>query len=77
MKSKYLIFDLKNKDLKLFSYRFPVLKEVYENEHTYLLYPSKDSISIENLPKFDDGVVNISNKIHIILLDGTWNQASG
>jgi len=56
--------------------KFNKLKEVYENEHTYVLYPSAKSISIETLPKLSDFETNLS-MLHIIILDGTWQQASG
>ena len=59
-----------------FCNRFPKLKEVYENEHTYVLYPSPSSISIDSLPKFNS-LETKHNRLHIIIIDGTWQQASG
>lgn len=44
------------------------LKEILESENSLLLYPSRDSIDIENIPK-DKGPYNI------LILDGTWQQA--
>ncbi|XP_063709761.1 tRNA-uridine aminocarboxypropyltransferase 2 [Culicoides brevitarsis] len=44
------------------------LKEIFESENSLLLYPSRDSIDIANIPK-DKGPYNI------LILDGTWQQA--
>uniref|UniRef100_A0A336LL86 tRNA-uridine aminocarboxypropyltransferase n=1 Tax=Culicoides sonorensis TaxID=179676 RepID=A0A336LL86_CULSO len=44
------------------------LKEILESENSLLLYPSRDSMAIENIPK-ENGPYNI------LILDGTWQQA--
>lgn len=43
------------------------LKSILDSEKSLLLYPSRDSVPIENIP-MDNGPYNI------VLLDGTWRQ---
>ncbi|CAF0728337.1 unnamed protein product [Brachionus calyciflorus] len=68
--------------------RFPELEKVYNNENTYVLYPSEDSINLEqfrNLVNINENrlitdkevLVNDETIFHVILIDGTWPQASG
>lgn len=73
--------------------KFPQLKEVYNNTDTYVLYPSDTSIDITDFRNLinDSSIKNqqknsnetgqpnqdISNIFHLILIDGTWAQASG
>jgi hypothetical protein len=57
--------------LKFKKKRFPELKEVYENEHTYVLYPSDTAVSVETLPSSIKAVGNgTSLKFHVIVIDG-------
>lgn len=42
-------------------------------ENTVLLYPSKDSVALESLPKVEDE----GKGYNLVLIDGTWPQAKG
>jgi DTW domain-containing protein YfiP len=53
-----------------------MLKEVYENEHTYVLYPTSKAIDLESLPAKLSSNEEKKSALHIIVLDGTWTQAS-
>ncbi|XP_014252964.1 DTW domain-containing protein 2 [Cimex lectularius] len=58
--------------------KFPQLKhiglaDIITDTNTILLYPSKDSVDINCLPKVDD----IESYYNLILIDGTWPQAKG
>lgn len=69
--------------------KFPELEEVYQNINTFVLYPSPTSITLEEFRKLiedKEKLKNASNNenqtiedrtFHIILIDGTWDQASG
>jgi DTW domain-containing protein YfiP len=71
--------------------RYPELAEVYSNPNTYVLYPSQTAISlqefrdlIDNKEKEEhtpnnglDETTTDERMFHVILIDGTWAQASG
>lgn len=64
--------------------KFPQLEEVYKNENTYVLYPSETAINLEQFRNLinqsetkTQELENNSNTFHVILIDGTWAQASG
>lgn len=41
--------------------------------NTILLYPSKDAVDLETVPKVDSE----ENGYNIVIIDGTWPQAKG
>lgn len=49
------------------------LVEILENKNTLLLYPSKDAVDLETLPKVD----NEDHSYNLVIIDGTWPQAKG
>lgn len=67
---------------------YPELEDVYKSEKTFVLYPSDSSVGLnefkniidassnQNVNESAPNVVN-SNRFNIILIDGTWPQASG
>ena len=67
--------------------RYPQLKNVYENPNTFVLYPSETAISLNEfrsiIEESEANAVNVGsnsdndNIFHVILIDGTWSQASG
>lgn len=69
--------------------RRPELKEVYENPNTVVLYPSETAITLDQYRDIIDTKPTEPTKegssssqtdnrmFHVILIDGTWDQASG
>jgi hypothetical protein len=59
--------------------RFPELRDALENPNTIILFPSPDSIAIEDLPLWKPRCLTISSAISAdrtcIVIDGTWPQA--
>lgn len=65
------------------------MDEVYKNENTYVLYPSDSSLPLKDFRDLidksstnhhQDNSINTtdqSEQFHVILIDGTWAQASG
>lgn len=69
--------------------KFPELEQVYNNENTYVIFPSESAINLQEFRQ----LVNLNEKnlsennpeqeiddrkiFHVILIDGTWPQASG
>ncbi|XP_059487139.1 tRNA-uridine aminocarboxypropyltransferase 2 [Neocloeon triangulifer] len=47
------------------------LEELLRASNTLVLYPSKDSVPIEDIPKVDDN----SEPYNLVVIDGTWAQA--
>ena len=70
--------------------KFPQLEEVYNSSNSYVLYPSSNSISLDEFKRTiisqneeKENKVTTSDadykkdKFHVIVIDGTWPQASG
>ena len=73
-------------------FRYPQLKQVYNNKNTFVLYPTDTAISLnefKDLVKAEEDKTNTLNEqaeasakkeadfFHAIIVDGTWSQASG
>jgi DTW domain-containing protein YfiP len=64
--------------------RFPQLVDVYNSSNTVVLYPSTTSISLNEYRTMIDSSAMTQNdqefnqnSFHVIVIDGTWAQASG
>jgi DTW domain-containing protein YfiP len=67
------------------------LEEVYNNENTFVLFPSQTAVELENFATMirDSEHSTAVNELlpnrnknnslifHVIVIDGTWSQASG
>lgn len=58
------------------------MEQVYKSSNTVVLYPSRTSISLDEYRTLIDDQsksnTNVDdNPFHVILIDGTWAQASG
>lgn len=68
----------------LLNKRFPQLVDVYNSSNTVVLYPSPTSISLNEYRTMIDSTAMTQNdqefnqnSFHVIVIDGTWAQASG
>lgn len=61
---------------------------MYNNENTYVLFPSPTAISLDEFQRLIDDKSNTDSiseesstksdpTFHVIIIDGTWSQASG
>jgi DTW domain-containing protein YfiP len=64
--------------------KYPQLESVYSNPNSVVLYPSEESIPIDEyqkiiLQKRQNNDQSDANELyhHVIIIDGTWPQASG
>ncbi|RNA05560.1 DTW domain-containing 2 [Brachionus plicatilis] len=69
-------------------HKFPELEKVYNNENSYVIFPSESAINLEEfrqlvnsnekkLGEYNPEFVDDEKIFHVILIDGTWSQASG
>jgi DTW domain-containing protein YfiP len=54
-----------------FVFRHIGLEDLLKSPNTLVLYPSKDSVSVEDIPKVDDE----NEPYNLVVIDGTWAQA--
>lgn len=61
------------KDRRFSRAKFPELYRALDEENTFLLYPGKDAVTMSETMCMG---ISESNQCNIIILDGTWHQAS-
>uniref|UniRef100_A0A0A9W2H5 tRNA-uridine aminocarboxypropyltransferase n=1 Tax=Lygus hesperus TaxID=30085 RepID=A0A0A9W2H5_LYGHE len=70
---KCIIYKGKKFPQQSLSDRHVGLQQILEDCNSILLYPSKDSVDLDEMPK----VTSETTPYNLILIDGTWPQAKG